>query len=188
MSKTNEISVLDIDIEQIKKYENNPRENAESIPYVVNSIKEYGFKNPIVLDSNMVIIAGHTRFEAAKILEMKTVPCIIAEDLTEEQAREFRLIDNKTAELSYWNFDKLLEEISHLECDLTQYGFNDIQDSIRDLDDVDEITEDNYKNPEQAKKKCPACGHVDFVVNFRIVKNEAVSSTPTFEEPDEEFE
>lgn len=85
-------------LSDIKPYENNPRKNNEAVKYVAQSIKEFGFKVPIVIDKNNVIIAGHTRYKAAKRLKMKEVPTIIADDLTDEQVKAFRLADNKVAE------------------------------------------------------------------------------------------
>ena len=84
-------------IEELKPYKNNPRKNDEAVPYVAESIKQFGFKVPIIIDNNNEIIAGHTRYKASIKLEMKEVPCIIADDLTEEQIKAFRLADNKVA-------------------------------------------------------------------------------------------
>lgn len=82
------------------EYENNPRNNDEAVNAVANSIKEFGFKVPIVITSDNTIIAGHTRLKASRLLGLDEVPCIIADDLTEEQIKAFRLADNKTAELA----------------------------------------------------------------------------------------
>ena len=87
-------------INDLIPYENNPRLNDEAVEYVKNSIKEFGFKVPIVIDKDNVIIAGHTRIKASKELGIKDIPCIIADDLTEEQVKAFRLADNKVAEKS----------------------------------------------------------------------------------------
>lgn len=113
-----------IPIDDIKPYKNNPRLNEDAIPYVMNSIKEFGFKNPIILDENNVIVAGHTRLESAKRLDMKEVPVIYADDLTEEQIKAFRLADNKVSEKSEWNFELLDEELENLDIDMTEFGFD----------------------------------------------------------------
>ena len=76
-----------------------------AVEYVANSIKEFGFKVPIVLDKNNIIVAGHTRYKAAKLLNITEIPCIIADDLSDEQVKAFRLIDNKAAELASWDID-----------------------------------------------------------------------------------
>lgn len=94
-------------IKDILPYEKNPRINDEAVPVVKESIKEFGFRIPIVIDVNDVIVAGHTRVKAAKELGMEEVPCTIADDLTEEQIKAFRLIDNKSAEIATWDEDLL---------------------------------------------------------------------------------
>ena len=88
------------------EYENNPRNNDEAVEAVANSIKEFGFKVPIVIDKNNEVVAGHTRIKAALSLGLTSVPCIIADDLNEAQIRAFRLADNKVAELSAWDLDQ----------------------------------------------------------------------------------
>ena len=121
-----ELKIEYVDIDSIKPYENNPRHNEEAIPYVMNSIKEFGFKNPIIIDKNNVIIAGHTRLESAKRLGMKEVPIIQADDLTEEQVKAFRLADNKVSEKAEWNFELLDEELENLDLDMSEFGFENI--------------------------------------------------------------
>lgn len=96
-------------------YENNPRKNDEAVEYVANSIKEYGFKQPIVVDEEGVIIAGHTRLKAAKVLGLDEVPVIVASDLTEEQVKAYRIADNKVSDFSIWDNKKLLEELDDIE-------------------------------------------------------------------------
>ena len=96
-------------VNEIKPYEKNPRHNDEAVKYVANSIKEFGFKNPIIIDKNNVIIAGHTRLKASIYLNLESVPCIIADDLTEEQVKALRIADNKVSEMSEWNYEVLSE-------------------------------------------------------------------------------
>ena len=105
-------------------YEKNPRKNDKAVQYVAESIKQFGFKIPIVIDGRMTVICGHTRLKAAKKLGMETVPCIVADDLTEEQIKAFRLADNKVAEKAEWDFDLLDEEIENiLDLDMGDFGF-----------------------------------------------------------------
>ena len=111
---TGDLTVVDAPIEEIKPYINNPRINNESVPAVAASIRAYGFQQPIVVDRYMTIIAGHTRYKAAKLLKLETVPVVIADDLTPEQARAYRLADNRTAELALWDAEKLSEELKAL--------------------------------------------------------------------------
>lgn len=118
-------------IDKLIPYKNNPRLNDEAVEYVKNSIKEFGFKVPIVIDKNNVIIAGHTRIKASKELGIKDIPCIIADDLTEEQVKAFRLADNKVAEKSVWDYTKLDEELdSILDIDMSMFDFNINTDDV----------------------------------------------------------
>ena len=96
-------------------YENNPRYNADAIEPVMESIKAYGFLVPMIIDKDNVIVAGHTRYEAAQALGMKDVPVIYAENLTEEEIRGFRIADNKTSDFAIWDNKKLLEELEGLD-------------------------------------------------------------------------
>lgn len=87
-------------LDEIRPYKNNPRKNDQAVDAVAESIREFGFRQPIVIDKNGVIIAGHTRYKAAKSLGLTEVPCEIASDLTDEQAKAYRLADNKSGELA----------------------------------------------------------------------------------------
>ena len=118
------MEIIQIKTSQLIPYENNPRQNKDAVPAVMKSIQEFGFKVPIVIDKNNVIVAGHTRVMAAQKLGMDSVPCIIADDLTDEQIRAFRLADNKTAELAEWDLDLLGKELAGITgIDMTQFGF-----------------------------------------------------------------
>jgi DNA modification methylase len=135
------------------EYDNNPRHNEEAIEAVANSIKEFGFKVPIVISSDNVIIAGHTRLKASVLLGLEEVPCIIADDLNDEQIKAFRLADNKTAELATWDLSKLEEELSHIDMDMLQFGFEEMEEllpdnaSDDDFDITDEIPEEPFSQP-----------------------------------------
>ncbi len=102
------------DLTTIMPYSNNPRDNEDAVQSVANSIKNFGFLVPIVIDSKDVIVAGHTRYEAAKSLGLAEAPCIVAEHLTPKQIRAFRLIDNKVSELARWDIDLLANELTAL--------------------------------------------------------------------------
>ena len=111
-------------IEEIIPYENNPRMNEKAVEGVANSIKEFGFQNPIILDKHNVIICGHTRLKAAKKLGLEMVPCVVADNLTDEQVKAYRLADNKVAEKSEWDDDKLAAELNEiLNIDMSDFGF-----------------------------------------------------------------
>ena len=112
-------------------YANNPRENDLAVDAVAKSIKEFGFKVPIIIDKDNVIVAGHTRLKAAGKLKLETVPCILADDLTEDQIKAFRLADNKVGELATWDFSKLEEELkaldeADLDFEMEEFGFEKI--------------------------------------------------------------
>ena len=127
-------------IDELIPYENNPRLNDEAVEYVKNSIKEFGFKVPVVIDKDNVIISGHTRIKASKELGIKDIPCIIADDLTEEQVKAFRLADNKVAEKSVWNWEMLNQELNDiLNIDMTEFDFGiDLDEPLEDELDEDE--------------------------------------------------
>jgi len=146
------LNIIDININDLKEYENNPRNNDEAVEPVANSIKEFGFKVPIIIDKDNVIIAGHTRLRAAKKLKLKTVPCIVADDLTEEQIRAFRLADNKVSEVATWDIDLLNIELDGiLDIDMSLFDFNI---DIEELESK-EVEEDEYEIeiPKEPKAK-----------------------------------
>lgn len=118
---------------EIHPYENNPRFNDEAVDAVAASIQEFGFKVPIVLDSDGVIVAGHTRWKAAFKLQLETVPCVVADDLTPEQIKAFRLADNKVAELAYWNEEALAMELEGIsDIDMSAFGFDGEESDLGD--------------------------------------------------------
>lgn len=137
-----ELEIKNFRIDEVKPYENNPRFNKDAVDKVANSIKKFGFKNPILVDKNMVIIAGHTRLEAAKKLKLEEVPVIIADDLDEKHAKALRLADNKVAEFSTWDFVKLDAELAELgdAFDFSDFGFGE---------DFVEQDEDEPKEPRE---------------------------------------
>ena len=127
-----------IKIAEINPYKNNPRKNAKAVDAVANSIKQFGFKQPIVVDKNYEIVAGHTRVLAAQKLKLTEVPCVIADDLSPEQIKAFRLADNKTHELSEWDFDLLeleLKELFEVDFDMSEFGFG-FEDNAPEADDT----------------------------------------------------
>lgn len=162
------MEIIERRLNELHPYKNNPRKNDGAVDAVMESIKEFGFRVPIVIDTNDEIVAGHTRYKAAKKLGIKTVPCIIADDLTDEQITAYRLVDNKTQELSNWDFAKLISELRELteDFDMQLFGFGAIdgdeeageskpkEQTIRsggelDLGDFEDET---------FKCTCPSCG------------------------------
>lgn len=127
-------------VEDLKVYEKNPRNNKDAVDYVANSIKEFGFKVPVIVDKNNVIVAGHTRYLASQKLGLKEIPCIVADDLSDEQVKAFRLADNKVSEIATWDFGLLNEELDDImDLDMSDFGFN--TDDV-ELDIVHEEKED----------------------------------------------
>lgn len=153
------MNIIEKNLKDIKPYEKNPRKNDEAVKYVAESIKQFGFKVPIVIDKNNIIVAGHTRYKAARCLALASVPCIIADDLTDEQIKAYRLTDNKVAEKAEWDFGLLGEELDGIfDIDVGLFGFDPV-DILLDVDDDDFI-----KDTEVTKEKkpkiitCPHCG------------------------------
>lgn len=137
-------------LNDLHPYEKNPRKNDDAIKYVQESIREFGFKVPIIIDNNGVIVAGHTRWKAAKNLNMKDVPCIVADDLTDKQIKAFRLADNKVSEKAEWDFDLLSDELDDLfDFDMTVFGFEN------PVEEEPEVEEDDFEAelPEEPKAK-----------------------------------
>ena len=162
------MKIIEKNVSELIPYENNPRNNDDAVEKVAASIKEFGFKVPIVIDSNNVIVAGHTRLRAAQQLELKKVPVIVADDLSEEQIKAFRLADNKTSEFASWDLTLLDQELGDIgEIDMSDFGFDDPLDI--DWDSVPELSEKEYQPPEHQMLECPNCHHVDRDIRFKKV-------------------
>lgn len=149
------MNIVNKSVSEIKPYEKNPRKNDDAVKYVAESIKQFGFKVPVVIDKNGVIVAGHTRWKAAKELKLETLPCVVADDLTEEQIKAFRLVDNKVSEKAGWDFALLEEELDDLfDFDMEVFGFFEHEDV-----NISDFFEDaEHKEKEPKKIQCPHCG------------------------------
>lgn len=147
-------------VSELAPYDKNPRRNDDAVKYVAESIRQFGFKVPLVIDNDGVIIAGHTRWKAAKELGLKTVPCIIANDLTDEQVKAFRLADNKVSEKATWDFSLLNTELEDLlDFDMAAFGFILPDDITLDVNDDDFLQDTEITKEKQGKKvTCPHCG------------------------------
>ncbi len=141
------MNIQQIPINDLKPYPQNAKKHpAEQVEHIANSIREFGFQQPIVVDKDNVVVIGHGRLLAAKKLNMDSVPCVRADDLTDEQIKALRLADNKTNE-SEWDFDLLDMELSDIEIDMEQFGFD------LDIDDEpQEVVEDEV--PEEVETRC----------------------------------
>lgn len=124
-------------VEDLNPYKNNPRKNEKAVKMVAASIRDFGFKVPITIDKDGLIVTGHTRLKAAIQLGMKEVPCIILDDLTPDQIKAFRIADNRTSEIAEWDYDALAIELSEIELDMTPF-------EIQIPDAGDKIKEDEY--------------------------------------------
>ena len=143
------MKITEFKTEELIPYINNPRNNDEAVDYVAASIKEFGFRQPIIIDKDKVIVAGHTRLKAAKKLGLETVPCVMADDLTEQQIKAFRLADNKVSEFATWDMEKLETELGMFdEIDMNEFGFDmtEFEDDI-EVEEDDEFELDEESEP-----------------------------------------
>ena len=157
-------------LSNIKPYKNNPRRSVKTIAKIVTSIKEFGFKQPLVLDKEGVIIVGHSRYLAAKELGLETVPCVIAKELTPHQIRAYRIADNRIAQDGEWDTDLLaieLSEINNSDFDFTKTGFTQaeleslILDPISGTQSLTSITEDSQKVQDPEFYEASVSAHTD---------------------------
>ena len=150
------MEIVNIKLSKLKPYEKNARININAIPFVQQSIKEFGFNVPILIDKDYNIIAGHTRYEASLRLNKKVVPCIFVTDLTDDQIREYRLVDNKVAEASSWDYEKLEKELlSIMQIDMSSLGFL----SADDITNIEFLNNENFSTKKDDKTYiCPCCG------------------------------
>lgn len=158
------MNIRDISVSRLKEYENNPRNNDLAVEKVKYSIQRFGFLFPIVVDVNYVIVAGHTRVRACRELGIQIVPCVIADELTEEQINLFRLVDNKTSEYSDWDFEKLKSELACV--DLTLEKNQILLDQFEFTAEVFDI------EPEQAEIKVSA-------FNFMGINDKPAANKPS---------
>ncbi len=162
------MQVIERKLDEIMPYENNPRNNDEAVDKVAASIEQFGFNVPILVDPDGVIVAGHTRYKAAQKLKIDKVPVIVVDGMDEESLRQFRIVDNKTAELSGWDYDKLILELGGIpEINMDAFEFGDFsgggipdteeEDLSTNLDDGFELDLSEYDD-ESFDYECPYCG------------------------------
>lgn len=171
------MEIVNKNINNLKPYEKNPRINDEAVKYVMESIKQFGFKVPIVIDSNDVIVCGHTRYKAAKKLKLDKVPCVIADDLTEEQIKAYRLADNKVAEKAEWDFNLLNDELEDLiNFDMELLGFDDdvLEDNAEKVEEDDFDVETEIEDIEEPTSKL---GDIYRLGNHRLMCGDSTSIT-----------
>lgn len=143
-------------VDELIPYENNPRINNKAVEVVKQSLQEFKFQNPIIIDANNIIVCGHTRLLASKELGLTEVPCIVADDLTEEQIKAFRIADNSSAQVAEWDMDKLMAELETIDYDMSKYGLAEQMAEIEKIiDENKEVEEDDFVGelPEEPKSK-----------------------------------
>lgn len=159
-------------IEEVKPYQNNPRKNDDAVEATANSIREFGWQQPIVVDKDGVIIVGHTRLKAAKKLKLKHVPVTVAENLTDEQVKAYRLADNKTGELADWDIGSLEDELKAIDdIDMTDFGFD-----LGSLDDDKEVVEDEF-DPEPPEEPTSKVGDIYQLGRHRLMVGDSTDSS-----------
>ena len=165
------MNIVNLEIDKLIPYVNNPRNNEEAIDKVASSIKEFGFKVPIVIDKDNVVITGHTRLLASKKLGLKEVPCVVANDLSEAQIKAFRIADNKVSEYSKWDYELLnieLEQLEELNFDMSEFGVSMFEPIEFEIDeDIENLLEKEYEEPPKKTCTCPNCGHTDSAERFK---------------------
>lgn len=156
-------------IDNVRPYDKNPRNNDNAVEATANSIKEFGWQQPIVVDKNGVIIVGHTRLKAAKKLKLEQVPVTVAENLTDEQVKAYRLADNKTGELADWDVDMLDDELVGIEdLDMSEFGFSDADLSAA-MDEVDGEAHDDEFDEEPPEEPTSKLGEVYQLGRHRLM-------------------
>lgn len=152
------MQIIEKKIADLKPYGRNPRKNEQAVEAVAASIREFGFKVPLVITEKGEVVAGHTRLKAAHEIGLDSVPCVVADDLTPSQIKAFRLADNKVSELAGWDFDMLALELEDItDIAMEQFGFGELASPNMDLDGM--FSDAPPKDEEEAKQiKCPHCG------------------------------
>lgn len=154
-----------VPLDTIKPYESNPRINDEAVDAVAESIRQCGYCAPIVVDENMVILAGHTRHKAlTKLGGYDECEVCVVRGLTQEQKRKFRLLDNKTNELAKWDFALLDQELAELDFDGFDFGFTSY--AGLDYEGMNDSLDSGYEEPDKKLLRCPCCNHIDSQERF----------------------
>ena len=166
--------VQQMKLADIHPYERNPRRNDDSVDAVANSIREFGFRAPIIVDRDMTIIAGHTRYKAAKKLRLKTVPVIVASDLTPAQVEAYRIADNSAGSASEWDYDLLADILPSLEFDMADFGL-DLTPVGAAEDAGTVIVEDDPPEPEFDKEAMVKQGEVYKLGDHRLMCGDSTS-------------
>lgn len=163
-----------LQLRDIHPYEKNPRLNDDSVDAVANSIRDFGFRSPIIVDKDRVIIAGHTRYKAAKKLGLKSVPVIVAEDMTPEQVEAYRIADNSAGSASTWDLDLLSDILQGIDFDMADYGLDlDVVSTYEDQQT--EIVEDEAPEPDFENEATVKKGEVWKLGDHRLMCGDSTS-------------
>ena len=166
------MKIVNLKTDQLIPYINNPRNNDDAVDKVASSIKEFGFKVPIVINKDNVVVTGHTRLKAAKKLGIEEVPCIIADDLTDAQIKAFRIADNKVSEYAEWDEDLLkleLEQLEEMDFDLDELNI-DYSDFDLDIgENIEEIEPEEVEVPEVPEEPKAKLGDIYQLGNHRLM-------------------
>lgn len=167
--------VREVPIGDVVPYEGNPRDNEAAVPAVAESLKEFGWRQPIVVDADMTVVCGHTRLKAARRLGMETVPVVVADDLTAEQVAAYRLADNRTAELAEWDAGLLALELDGLAgFDMGRFGFDE-EDAAGAADPLESVAEDAAPEVEDAPTRVKR-GEVWLLGRHRLLCGDATDA------------
>lgn len=164
------MNIKELSISQLHEYDNNPRNNDGAVDAVAASIREFGFKVPVIVDGDNVIVAGHTRVKAARKLGMSAIPCIIADDLTPEQIKAFRLADNKVGELAGWEIEKLGKELSEIDMDMSVFGFDAVE-----FEEFSEVCEDEIPDVDEEGDPITKLGDIWQLGRHRLMCGDSTS-------------
>ena len=157
-----------MNVEDLIPYINNPRRNENAIDKVASSIKEFGFKVPIVVDKDKVVVTGHTRLLASKKLGLEQVPCVVADDLSKAQIKAFRLADNKVSEFSTWDMELLkveLEELEELNFEVSDLGFEFMSMDQLDIPTFDDFDDEDEEEEEEEETSSEG------IIQYNIIFN-----------------
>ena len=169
-----------VSISEVKPYEKNPRKNDKAVEKVAASIKEFGWKQPLVLDAEGFIIVGHTRFKAAQKLGIEKVPVLYATDLTPEQVQAYRLADNKTGEFAEWDFDLLageLEQLQEFKFDMQEFGFEKAQEQEIIEDEFDADAKKWERTLEEITEVQTQAGYIWLMGKHRLMCGDSTSKS-----------
>lgn len=169
-----------VKVKDLKLNDRNPRKNDAAVEVVAKSIEKYGFKNPCIIDKDNVVWCGNTRLKAARRLGIEEVPCIVVEDLTEEQIREYALLDNKTNEIAEWDYDLLADELGELDLDDfdLDWGLDDFEEAEKEVDILEQKKQEFEERMKAGELSEDDEAYQEFLAKFEAKKTTDDCYTP----------